>query len=123
MVFDENNNMIIQHRNKTDASTRDIYIPDALRDEIISQGFIFRNHPNYLNDALHKYQKKLGIPSFRFHSLRVFYCSYCHQHGMSEASIMSSGGWASPYTMRQVYRKSMEQEKLKEQIMISNSLI
>ena len=110
MVYSDNE-WVIKENPKTDASNRTITLPESLADEIREQGFIFDGHPNALNKAVHRYQKKLGIKEFEFHAFRKFFCSYSHDIGISEANILSIGGWSTPSVMRSVYRKSMEDSK------------
>ena len=111
MVKDVNNKWIIKST-KTTAGTREIYIPDSLVSEIEQHGKIFDGEPTTLLYGLNKLQDKLGIPRFRFHDLRVFFCSYSHYKGMSDQNIMSTGGWKSMQTMQKIYRHEM---KVKEE--------
>lgn len=106
---------------KTAAGTRKIYVPDVLVEEIRQNGRIFDGYPNKMYVALKRYQDRLGIPHFRFHDLRHFFCSYSHAHGISDADIMASGGWASDFTMKSVYRHEMNAQKAQKKIF--NSLI
>ena len=108
-----NGEWIVKENPKTDASNRKIVLPDKLVQEILEQGYIYEGHPNALLKALHRYQKKLGIPEFDFHSFRKFFCSYAHEIGISEADTMAIGGWATPSIMKTVYRKSLEESKKK----------
>jgi len=114
LALNEDNKFEVKPTPKTEESNREIYIPDALAAEIRENGVIFDGFPNMLLKALHRYQKKLGIPSFRFHDLRHFYASYAHSMGMSDADIMKSGGWKTDNVMKNVYRHAM-QESLKDQ--------
>ena len=114
---------ITKENPKTDASNRKIVLPDSLVEAIVEQGCIYDGHPNALNKAIHRYQKKLGIPEFDFHTLRKFFCSYAHDLGVSEANIMSIGGWATPSVMRSVYRKSMEKSKQESMKQITDGLL
>ena len=122
MVYDENNNWIIKESPKTDASNRTLYLHDKLAEEIREQGFIYNNHPGALNKAIHRYQKKLGIPSFKFHALRSYFASYAHSIGIPDADIMSIGGWKSD-VMKRVYRKSLEKSKQKSMNKITKGLL
>ena len=106
LVYDKNNKWVVK-TTKTTAGTRKIYIPDALVEEIMQYGMIFKGWPNTLLTGLNRYQDKLGIPRFRFHDLRHFFASYAHSQGISDADIMASGGWSSDYTMKNVYRHEM----------------
>lgn len=114
---------IVKENPKTDASNRTIVLPDSLVQEIIDQGFIYDGHPNALNKAIHRFQKKLGVQEFEFHALRKFFCSYAHDKGISEANILSIGGWATPSVMRSVYRKSLEDSKKDAMKNITESLL
>ena len=73
--------------------------------------YVYNNHPNALNKAIHRYQKQLGIPPFKFHALRSYFASYAHSLGIPDADIMSIGGWETDAIMKKVYRKSMEESK------------
>ena len=95
---------------KTEAGRRKIYIPDALVKEIREQGFVYNRHPGQMLSALNRYQDKLGLPHFRFHDLRVFFCSFSHYNGVSDQNIMYTGGWKSMSTMQRIYRHSMNVE-------------
>ena len=108
---------------KTDASNRTIYLPDALKEEIQERGYIFKYTPPKLNEALHRYQKKLGIPQFRFHDLRHYFASYAHSMGVSDADILAIGGWESDFVMKKVYRKSMEESKKNAMNKIGKNLL
>ena len=104
---------IVKETPKTDASNRIIHLPDKLADEIREKGYIYDGHPNALNKAIHRFQKQLGIPQFKFHTLRSYFASYAHSMGVPESDILSLGGWASPSIMKSVYRKSLEESKRK----------
>ena len=101
---------------KTAAGTRKIYIPDSLVNEIKGLGYIYNRHPNKMRLALQRYQKQLGIPRFRFHDLRHFFASYAHEQGMSEQTIMETGGWKSAETLRAIYRHSLNAEAAQRQL-------
>ena len=111
MVKNIKNQWVIKST-KTTAGTREIYIPDSLVSEIEQYGKVFDGEPTTLLFGLNNLQDKLGIPRFRFHDLRVFFCSYSHYKGMSDQNIMSTGGWKSMQTMQKIYRHEM---KVKEE--------
>lgn len=106
-----NGKWTIKESPKTDASNRIIPLPESLADQIRKQGSIYDNHPNALNKAIHRFQKQLGIPEFKFHALRSYFASYAHSLGIPDADIMSIGGWETDHIMKKVYRKSMEESK------------
>ena len=108
---------------KTDASNRTIYIPDSLRDEILSQGFIYKRTPPKLNVALNKYQDLLNIPRFRFHDLRHYFASYASANGIPEADVMALGGWKSDFVFKQIYRESMDESRKQSAKKLSKSIL
>lgn len=108
MVYNENNEWVLKQTPKTDESNRILPLPPSLVDEIRKQGFIYEGHPGALNKAIHRAQKKLGIPQFKFHKLRSYFASYAHSLGIPEADILKLGGWKTPNVMKSVYRKSLE---------------
>lgn len=101
---------------KTEAGTRQIYIPDNLINEIMSYGKIYDDVPGRLVKALHRYQYKLNLPRFRFHDLRHFFASYAHSQGISDADIIATGGWKTDYTMKKIYRHEMNQKQAQKTI-------
>lgn len=101
---------------KTTAGTRKIYIPDVLVEEIMEQGYVYNRHPNKMRQALQRYQDKLGIPRFRFHDLRAYFASYAHEHGISEQTIMETGGWRSAECLRRSYRHSLSKEQTQREL-------
>lgn len=123
LVDSKGNGWIIKPTPKTEESNREIYIPDALAQEIAETGYVYEGFPNMLIKALHRFQKQLGIQSFRFHDLRHFYASYAHSMGMSDADIMKSGGWKSDYVMKNVYRHAMKGTLQEQQAKIANGIL
>lgn len=106
-----NGRWIVKETPKTDASNRIITLPEALANEIREQGYIYKGHPNALNKAIHRFQDILGIPHFKFHTLRSYFASYAHSIGIPDSDIMSMGGWSTDSVMKSVYRKSLEESK------------
>lgn len=114
-VKDKNHQWIIKIT-KTETSTRQIYIPNALVEEIRKNGEVYNGYPNNILVALNRYQDQLGIPRFRFHDLRHFFASYAHSQGISDADILASGGWKTDYTMKSVYRHEMKAKEAQKKI-------
>lgn len=106
---------------KTDAGNRIIYLPDSLVAEIQERGYFFPYSPNKLLEHLHKAQKVLGIPQFRFHDLRHFFASYSSTI-MSEAEAMSLGGWKSDFVFKNIYRGTFEDKKKESAEKLNNAL-
>jgi len=123
LTYSKDKGWFVKPMPKTQESNREIFIPDALAEEIQFTGYIYKGFNNMLLKALHRYQKKLGIPSFRFHDLRHFYATYAHSMGMSDADIMKSGGWKTDSVMKTVYRHAMKETLQEQQAMIANSIL
>ena len=109
---------VIRNNTKTDASTRTIYIGETIANAVREKGYIYKGYPNNIIRALHRFQDELGIPRFRFHDLRHFYCSYAHSKGMNEADILANGGWVgNSDVMRKVYRHAMSKDEANKRIL------
>jgi len=105
----DDGSFIIRHLNKNDSSTRNILVSDEVVKLInATEGRLFEGHPNRIRENLMYMERKLGIPEFPFHKLRHFFASYAHSIGMTEADIMYTGGWSTPYVMKGVYRHAMD---------------
>lgn len=113
---------IVKNLTKTTEGKRTVYVPDSLKKEIEEEG-MFEGSPDLLLKKLHRIQKELGIPEFRFHDLRAFYCSYAHSKGVPDSVIMACGGWKSPYVMRSIYRRALEHDKREYSKMIASSIL
>lgn len=122
-VYDVDNKWKIKETPKTEASNRTITIPNSLADEIREKGCIYDGHPNALNKAIHRIQKKLGIQEFKFHALRSYFASYCHAQGIPDADIMAMGGWATDSVMKSAYRKAMQESRQKSMKKITTSIL
>lgn len=122
-VKNEHEHWEIKQLTKTENGKRVIFIPDNLVEKIHEAGTIFDGDPTTLLKRLHKAQKELSLPTFRFHDLRAFYASYCHAQGVPDAMIMESGGWKSDYVMKSIYRKALTDEKIRYQQSIANRLL
>lgn len=112
-VVYSNGEWIVKDTPKTETSNRTIYLPDSLVKEINEKGCIYDNHPNALNKAIHRVQKKLGIQEFKFHALRSYFASYAHALGIPDKDIMAMGGWKTDSVMKSVYRKAMQESTQK----------
>lgn len=122
-VYNSDGEWEIKETPKTESSNRTIILPDCLVDEIKEAGCIFDGHPNALNKAIHRIQKKLKIQEFKFHALRSYFASYCHAQGIPDVDIMMMGGWASDSVMKSVYRKSMKESQEKSMKKISTKIL
>lgn len=114
VVPDENNNAV-EKGTKTTESTRSIYVPDEIVRRIHETGTVYNGDATSLWKKLARTLDKLGIQHFRFHDLRAFYVSYAHMQGIPDQVIMEAGGWKTDYTMKKIYRRTMQEEYRKEQ--------
>lgn len=112
---------VTKQTTKNMTSTREIYVPDKLVNEIKEAGYIYEGYPNSIIRALHRAQDAAKVPRCRLHDLRHYYVSYAHSLGMNDATIMASGGWQTDGVMKRVYRHSVEKEK--EQKRIADNLL
>jgi len=105
-VLNENNTWVIKPLPKTTESQREIYIDDYVASLIRERGEAFPDHPNRLNHHLHRLQKRLNLPAFRFHDLRAYYATLAHSMGIPDKYIMANGGWSSNRIMDRVYKRT-----------------
>ena len=97
---------------KTYDSDRYIEIPAALAKKIREQGYITKLGPEQLSYQFIKFLKKQDVQHFRFHDLRHFFASYCHNVlKLSDAQIQKLGGWKTDHVMKRVYITSMQDQK------------
>ena len=121
-IYDEQNHLVTRDNTKTEESTREIFLPDALVSEIEQAGTIYDKTPPMLVKTLHYYQDMLGIPRFRLHDLRVFFVSYAHSLGVPDLYIQKSGGWKSDYVMKNTYLNELKGKTHEAQKSISSNL-
>lgn len=121
-VLSDHNQWIIKPTPKTAGSIRTIYIDDKVAKLIREQGYAFKDHPNRLNNHLHRLTKRLGIENFRFHDLRAYYCSMAHAMGIPDAYIMANGGWTSTNIMDRVYKRTFADKMADANKMIADHL-
>lgn len=65
-------------------------------------------NPNELTQRFINAIDRLQIPKFRFHDLRHYSASVMHAIGVPDVYIMQRGGWSSDYTLKNIYRGSMD---------------
>ena len=96
---------------KTYDSDRVITVPEALAEKIRAQGYVTLLTPEQLSYHFIDFLKKLDVPHFRFHDLRHFFASYCHNVlKLSDAQIQKLGGWKTDHVMKKIYITSMEDQ-------------
>lgn len=105
---------------KTDSSDRFVELPEELADKIRKQGYICNISIKALSKRFSTALKKAGIEHFRFHDLRHAFVSIAHASGIPDAYIMSRGGWATSYTVNNVYRHVLDADRLKIESKVNN---
>lgn len=96
---------------KTEGSDRYVRIPDKLSRKIRKQGYVTQLAPEQLSYHFINFLKKLNVQHFRFHDLRHFFASYCHNVlKLSDAQIQKLGGWKTDHVMKRVYIDSMRDD-------------
>lgn len=97
---------------KTQKSDRYIILPDELAKKM--RGWRCTLSPMAITHAFRKITHRLGVRC-RFHDLRHFFVSYCHNVlKLSDAQIMKLGGWASDSIMKRHYLQSMHDQETAE---------
>lgn len=97
---------------KTYDSDRWIQIPDELAKKIRKQGYVTELTPEQLSYHFISFMKKQKVEHFRFHDLRHFFASYCHNVlKLSDAQIQKLGGWKTDHVMKRVYIGSMQDDQ------------
>ena len=122
-IYDENNHIMTRDNTKTENSTREIYLPDSLVEEIKEAGTIYDLTPPMLVKTLHKYQDELGIERFRLHDFRGFYATYAHSIGIPDEFVMKAGGWRTDNIYKSTYRDVLQEKNEEMQKKIANSIV
>lgn len=113
-VLTPENKQIIKEYPKTFESTRDIELPKDVADKIKKQGYICKLDLPAVSRHFSRLLKQCGIEHFRFHDLRHAFVSICHAAGVPDAYIQQRGGWATNYTMTNVYRHTLSEAQKEE---------
>ena len=111
MVCDSNGKWHIKAP-KTFSSNRKVEMPDFVINEFKGiTGKIVPYNPHSLSMTFNKFLKKNNLPHFRFHDLRHYYVSSLHALNIPDKYIMAQGGWATNYTMQNVYNHTMADKR------------
>lgn len=114
--------LTVKDNTKTTESTRHIIIPEDVAELIKKEGCAYKGHPNNLIRHLHRIQDQYGIKRFRFHDFRAYYASWAHAIGIPDQYIQEAAGWKSDYTMKKIYRRTMQKEYQESQKKYLNAL-
>lgn len=104
---------VVEKPPKTESSDRYVELPKELADKIRAQGYVCNISIKAISNQFNRALKKAGIEHFRFHDLRHAFVSIAHASGIPDAYIMSRGGWATSYTVTNVYRHVLDADRLK----------
>lgn len=97
---------------KTYESDRYVQVQAGIAKKILKAGRATDLSPSMLSDRFVAFLRNNGFPAFRFHDLRHFFASYCHNTlKMSDAQIQKLGGWKTDNIMKAVYIQSMDDKK------------
>ena len=105
---------------KTDSSDRYVELPKELADKIREQGYICNISIKAISKRFSQALKKAGIEHFRFHDLRHAFVSIAHAANIPDAYIMARGGWATSYTVNNVYRHVLDADRLEIESKVNN---
>lgn len=114
-VVGADNKEVIKDYPKTYESDRRVLLPHNVAEKIRAQGYIYNGTLHSITDHFPQLLDRLGIPRFRFHDLRHAFVSISHAAGIPDAYIQSRGGWSTPYTMNNVYKHTLDADRVKEQ--------
>ena len=96
---------------KTYDSDRYVNIPQKIATKIRKQGYVTKLTPEQLSYHFFDFMKDQKVQHFRFHDLRHFFASYCHNVlKLSDAQIQKLGGWKTDHVMKRVYIDSMRDD-------------
>lgn len=98
LVYDEHSNLVLKDTNKTYESSRKIYIPEEVAQEIRKRG-LYKGDPSGINDFISSRCEKLGIQHFTLHTLRHFFATKMSMI-LPEADVLALGGWSNPHVMK-----------------------
>lgn len=92
---------------KTEASVRDVPLPQWIIDEMPKKGRLVAYRPDEITKWFGLVVKRAGLPHFRFHDLRKHSVSLMATRGVSMASIKDLGGWSNMQTPQRIYVKAL----------------
>ena len=119
-VLDDENKLTQKDTNKNATSRRHIPIMIPRLKEILpvamksSEGApLVRGNINTLYNQINRVCRKAELPEVGVHGLRRSFASLAYHLKWSELETMQVGGWSDFQTMRKIYTKLAEKDKLK----------
>lgn len=104
---------------KTTDSRRVIPCPSFMREEILAgPDRVVDLTPLQISSAYRRLVARSGLEHTRFHDLRHYFASFHHAAGTPDQYIMEWGGWSSDWTLKEIYRNTLadEREKIAERM-------
>lgn len=117
-VLNKKGEYVIVEHNKTDDSTRTVYIPDYVwmllmqRKQKSESKFISAVSPGDLWDMLNTILERNNIEHLRFHDLRHIYSSLSASLKIDNEIRKANGGWSSEKIMDGTYRHPMSEAQI-----------
>ena len=125
LVQTDDNTWILKQSPKTQAGYRDIPVPGPLMAQIRASNRpddrIIKYTPTSLRNALNRLTRRLGLPQYKYHSLRHYFATSCHSRGIPDKVIAKLGGWEDVSTLQRIYQHATQQ-KLEEASIIIDDL-
>ena len=114
-LLNKNNEYVIIDFNKTEDSSRRVYLPSYVvylikeRQKISNCEYISTVNPNQYWKRLNKITKNNNVEKLKFHELRHIYSSLTSSLGIDQQIRMENGGWSNAAIMDGTYRHSMSE--------------
>ena len=117
MIVDKNNKYVLKKTTKTVSSARKLKVPIFIMDKIKQVPKIGEFVININNNVLYKKFKRILNknklpPEIRFHDLRHFNASVMLLLNIPDKYAMERNGWATNYTMKNVYQHTFSDERI-----------
>ena len=93
---------------------------NALEKQVDKNGFVIKLTPQAITKRFLRLFSKLNIKNFRFHDLRHFNASVMLMLRIPDKYAMKRGGWATEYTMKNVYQHTFETETNEYENQVNN---
>lgn len=96
---------------KNDTSNRRVQYPHFVIETLgTGSGRIVQMTPKRIDVGFARARNRAQLPYFRFHDLRAYSVSIAHALGIPDVYLMQRGGWKSPDTYRNIYRRVIGDE-------------
>ena len=128
LVQDKDGNWIAKST-KTDAGTRDLELPDYLKERLLAlkpenakpEDHVIPITPNAITKAFNRAKKRAGI-SCRFHDLRHYNASVMLALGVPDKYAMQRMGHATPNMLKNVYQHIMDEKEKEVAAMVNQQM-